>query len=244
MEDALKILQNADSIDELKEAVSGLESLFAQSQLVGSSSRRNPGVTPKNLGPAVAQLLKFCFGKLNNVSTSSQAETEKAPLYASAAILSIDGLSILQGLRPLEVEIQRYNLIRRLVSWQKYEAALLQGWILFASLRCQVAGLHAKSDEEKQGLLLKARAWHVNKVGLPSLRAASGRPGGESVESLIKMKVVELQSPGQGEATEMVTLVVGSILNLLICLPETLPMSMAALVELRPAIEMLGLWIR
>ncbi|GAQ80926.1 Regulator of spindle pole body duplication [Klebsormidium nitens] len=93
-------------------------------------------------------------------------------------------------------------------------------------------------------MLIKARAWHVKKVGLLNLRAAaSGGPGRESVESLVKVKVVELQSPGQEEAAEMVTLVVGSILNLLICLLETAPMSMTALEELRPAIDILGLWI-
>lgn len=248
MEDALRLLFDANSATKLSVAVRSLETSLSPcgcTQLQGSTRPRKVETTAKALGPGIAQMLKFCFGKLNVVGNSSQEDSEKASLYAAAAILGVDALSTLQGLRPLEVEIQRYNLIRRLVSWQKHGTALLQGWILFSSLCRQVADSHARNGQKKVNSQSGAKTWNIMKAGLPGLIAgASGRALGNSVEDFIALGVVELQSPELQEASEMVTLVVGSILNLLICLPETTPLSLAALQTLLPALEKLELWIR
>ena len=81
------------------------------------------------------QLLKSSMLKINSSSTSALQSA-----YVQLAALGLDGLSAMRGClkgRPQEVEVQRYMLLRKLVSLKLYQQALQQAWLLYTSLCCQ-----------------------------------------------------------------------------------------------------------
>ena len=60
--------------------------------------------------------------------------------YVQLAALGLNGLSVLRGClkgRPHEVEIQRYMLLRKLVSLRLFEQAVQQAWLLYQALTCR-----------------------------------------------------------------------------------------------------------
>ena len=74
----------------------------------------------------------------------TQVTDEQPPGLREAAIqlasLGLEALSLLRGTlkgKPYEVEMQRYMLLRKLMSLRSYSSAMDQAWLLYVALCCQ-----------------------------------------------------------------------------------------------------------
>lgn len=83
----------------------------------------------------VVNLLRISMARV-----SSEHPPALLTAYVELASLGLEGLSVLRTFlkgRPHEVEVQRYMLLRKLVSLAWYHQALHQAWLLYNALCCQ-----------------------------------------------------------------------------------------------------------
>ncbi len=88
----------------------------------------------KSYSSFVVHLLRASMVEVN----SDQTPALRAA-YVELASLGLEGLSVLRGSlkgRPYEVEVQRYMLLRKLVSLACYPQAVQQAWLLYTALCC------------------------------------------------------------------------------------------------------------
>lgn len=141
----LKLLRGT----ELKELNRSLKAYLAP--LVGhsGSGREHIGekeqhILAKEYVPFLVQLLKICGAKLASIpSTDDLVAASMADELFSAMVVAINGLSQLRSQltgSSFEMELQRYGLVRRLMAWKRYGAALSQLQVLFRSL-CRITSL-------------------------------------------------------------------------------------------------------
>ena len=123
----------------------------------------------------------------------TQVTDERPPGLREAAIqlasLGLEALSVLRGTlkgKPYEVEMQRYMLLRKLMSLRSYSSAMHQAWLLYTALCCQ--------------------CWQPMPAQPPSdCKGASIQP---------------LPMSDTCSNTEVASLVIGTVLNLLLSITE------------------------
>ncbi|GBG61044.1 hypothetical protein CBR_g18638 [Chara braunii] len=181
-------------------------------------------------------------GEQRDWSEESDGDWKKQQSFENTVFdlwaVGIDCFEVVRGGlrgRALEVEIQRYNLIRRLVAWRRHAEGLAQGWLLLRSL-CSSGGEEGKgggkeNDEEIAGATARGKISTRKREG----RGSGSRDGGvleskkhtrtreefDDDDEAQPWKGVHLPPPSQqGESKERLTLVVGAVLNAALCIPE------------------------
>ena len=101
--------------------------------------QRNPTASSQRLAKShstfVVHLLRLAHAKITSEQTPALQTA-----YIELASLGLEGVSVLRSSlkgRPHEVEVQRYMLIRKLVSLACHQQALQQSCLLYNALCCQ-----------------------------------------------------------------------------------------------------------
>eukprot|EP00951_Prasinocladus_malaysianus_P032231 scaffold312781_cov39-Prasinocladus_malaysianus.AAC.1 len=152
----------AGVIQLLEQAVERRKALAeAQSQLLLFLAPLHAGLGTRELAPIglakqfasdLIQIMKLSFGLLDKASVDGCGATEAA----ECCCIVVKGLSrarlAIKG-RPLEVELQTYSLLRKLVAAKRYQAALQMGGLLYASVagHCRGEVLGHTISESKSG---------------------------------------------------------------------------------------------
>jgi hypothetical protein len=117
----------------------------------------------KEYVPFLVQFIKIGGAKLASIpSKDDHVAVSRADETFSAMLVAIDGLSHFRSQltgSAFELELQRYGLVRRLMAWKRYSAALLQCEVLFHSL-CQLA-----SSANKGVIATRASSGRISKKG-------------------------------------------------------------------------------
>ncbi|CAM6096994.1 unnamed protein product [Calypogeia fissa] len=170
----LKCLQGTD-LEELNRSLKAY--LAPLLGISGSGVDDKLRTLAKEYVPFLVQLLKICGAKLASFPSrdDSVANSMAEEIFLAMGI-ALDGLSILRSQLTgsfFEMELQRYGLVRRLMAWKRYGAALSQSKVLFRSL-CR---LTSTPDNE----------------GSTANRATSGRAS-KSKEGAVKKKPSAVKS--------------------------------------------------
>lgn len=122
--------------DAAKQALADVRAYLDPVLKAARLQQENPTASSQRLANShstfVVNLLRVSLAKI----TSEQLQTA----YIELASLGLEGLSVLRSSlkgRPHEVEMQRYMLIRKLVSLSCHQQALQQSCLLYNALCCQ-----------------------------------------------------------------------------------------------------------
>ncbi|KAG6557376.1 hypothetical protein Mapa_001306 [Marchantia paleacea] len=235
-ETILKLLHNSD----LRALSSSLKTYVAP--LLGGSGHGKENDAKielhklaREFTPFLVQFLKVCGGSLASVPISGDAADQgRADELFSAMIVGLDGLNQLRSFLTgcsFEIEIQRYGLVRRLMAWRRFSAALAQSQTLFRSL-CQLNSLsRANVASVKQTTTAKA-----NRGGSTKKKAAAEDFSSEENEIL--------GSPPLGdEAVGLPPLIVSAVIDLIWCTAEAATDSTCCFEKLLSLPEQLVPWI-
>lgn len=122
--------------DAAKQALADVRAYLDPVLKAARLQQENPTASSQRLAKShstfVVNLLRVSLAKI----TSEQLQTA----YIELASLGLEGLSVLRSSlkgRPHEVEVQRYMLIRKLLSLSCHQQALQQSCLLYNALCCQ-----------------------------------------------------------------------------------------------------------
>eukprot|EP00899_Mesostigma_viride_P002550 jgi/Mesvir1/12296/Mv00498-RA.2 len=141
LEPLLQRLKSASGEPDFKaiysECVKRLTPVLCQVGATEKPKKHAISILAREFTPFLVQLAKHSLLRL-----ASAEDALAGPSLVNIAVLAIDGLERLRSSlvgRPLEVEFQRYALIRRLAALKLNAEALGQGWLLHVSL-CRELG--------------------------------------------------------------------------------------------------------
>ncbi|KAL2635365.1 hypothetical protein R1flu_006844 [Riccia fluitans] len=235
-EGILKLLQNSD----LTGLSSSLKTYLAP--LLGSygTGKENNAENElhklaKEFAPFILQFLKLCGTRLASMQSSGDAACHAVAdeLFSSMAI-SLDCLGQLRLFLTggsFEIEIQRYGLVRRLITWKKISSALVQCQILFRSL-CQ---LSSATRTEKATIKQNTTGKTARSGGANSKTETETRSS-EEFEVLCPPKV-------GGEADGLPALIVAAVIDLIWCSAEDARGSLRCFERIAHLPEELAPWI-
>lgn len=132
LEDAFPVSNETAAQQIVTDARSYLEPLLNSA---GGCSTPCTQRTAKTYSSFVIQLLRAAMAQVTEHQPSCITNT-----IVQLASLSLEALSILRESlkgKPYEVEMQRYMLVRKLVSLKSYRNAMHQAWVLYMALCCQ-----------------------------------------------------------------------------------------------------------
>jgi hypothetical protein len=161
----LKLLQGPD----LKELNGSLKAYLAPvlestAPAKDKNAEKQQHTLAKVYVPFLVQLIKICGAKLTSIPLKDDhVGVSRADEMFSAMTVAIDGLSHFRSQltgSAFELELQRYGLVRRLMAWKRYSAALSQCEVLFHSL-CQLAS----SADSKGVKATRASTGRISKGG-------------------------------------------------------------------------------
>lgn len=132
LEDAFPVTNETAAQQIFTDARSYLEPLLKPA---GGCSTACTQRTAKTYSSFVIHLLRAAMAQVTEHQPSRLTNT-----IVQLASLSLEALSILRESlkgKPYEVEMQRYVLVRKLVSLRSYRNAMHQAWVLYMALCCQ-----------------------------------------------------------------------------------------------------------
>ena len=154
------LLKNLESVDNETAAKLTLAEVRKYLQPVLKAASSHQGSLKAGCQPLGKLYASFVVNLLRTSMTKVTSEHKPSlrAVYVELALLGLESLSVLRTFlkgRPHEVEIQRYLLLRTLVSLECYDQAVQQSWLLYNALCCHcchknVASLKTQYATDKQ----------------------------------------------------------------------------------------------
>ncbi|GFR39900.1 hypothetical protein Agub_g405 [Astrephomene gubernaculifera] len=132
----LAVLETETKVGELKEALSGIQLFLEPLLVLGSASQPNAEAlrpVARTTGPLVTRLVK-CMG--NRLVPALRQSPEQLRILSEAACLGLDALDCLHPVIKAsrhELDVQRYNFVRKLAALGLHDLAMEQGKVLHTS---------------------------------------------------------------------------------------------------------------
>ncbi|KAL3692477.1 hypothetical protein R1sor_006128 [Riccia sorocarpa] len=212
-EDTLKLLQNSD----LTGLSSSLKTYLAPLLASYGTGKENDAKKElqklaKEFAPFLLQFLKLAGVRLASLQSSAgPAPNAVADELLSSMAIGLDALSQLRLFLTggsFEIEIQRYGLVRRLMAWKKFSAALAQCQTLFRSL-CQLSS----ATRTEKAIIKQTTTGKTSRSGGANKRTEAEIRCSEEYEVLGPPR-------DAGEADGLPALIVAAAIDLIWCTAE------------------------
>ncbi|KAH9290823.1 hypothetical protein KI387_034940, partial [Taxus chinensis] len=173
----------------------------------------------------LGRLLKVSCNNLTKGISTSETQQDRADELFKTLKLALDCFDALRPClvgSPHEIEVQRYWMVRRLMTWKRFTEAREECWVTLHSLKFNV---FCKEEKGKKEVAVSARKGTARKkeVGASSVRKK------DAASSVRKIKESENDKDGVnlygeqagGADSGLVGLVLGLVTDLVICTGES-----------------------
>ncbi|KAJ7538555.1 hypothetical protein O6H91_11G054000 [Diphasiastrum complanatum] len=193
-----------------------LSPLYARSGKENTSKAELHGLA-KQFVPFLVRLLKDCAAALCEVpANDDDASQKRGDELFSVMRFSVNGLDCLRPWLvgcPFEIELQRYGLVRRFMAWKRYEAAFVECKGILRDV-CAYISSSCKGGDRKEELKNLKVMYRKHSADLDVAERLSNR-------NRYKAAAILLPPPPEGTLPSLITLVVGVVVDLIVCNTET-----------------------